>query len=87
MYEVRWRVLRERVEQIITAEWAHDEDCARLAMFYLALLDRHKVNPKGRCRWCRPRGRWWKWRARRCAVLSLASYYLMQPRGVVELHN
>ncbi len=55
MYEVRWRVLRERVEETLArAEQLHsDEEFARLAALGLALLDRHKVDGKGRCRYCR----------------------------------
>lgn len=85
VYEVRWRLLFERLEEMLArAEQAHgDEDCIRLAALGLALLERHKVDGKGRCRWCRSRRGWWERRARRCVVLPLVNWYLIQPREMV----
>ncbi|MGH3834630.1 MAG: hypothetical protein ACRDSF_02840 [Pseudonocardiaceae bacterium] len=52
VYEVRHRVLRQRLQQIVaTAKKAPDEEYVRLALLCLALLDRHTVNAKGRCRY------------------------------------
>ncbi|MGH3874290.1 MAG: hypothetical protein ACRDSR_22790 [Pseudonocardiaceae bacterium] len=81
MYEVRHRVLRERLQQIVTtATRTPDEDYARLALLCLALLDRHTVNGKGRCRYCRTPREWWWRRSCRCTVLPIMSHYLKQPR-------
>jgi hypothetical protein len=81
VYEVRHRVLRERLEQTVaTAERAPDEECVRLALLCLALLERHQVTDKGRCRYCRP-SREWRWsRWCLCTVVSVMSFYLEQPR-------
>ncbi len=86
VYEVRWRVLRERVEAIlIRAEHAHgDEEFVRLAALGLALLDRHKVDDKGRCRCCRSY-RGWRQRSRQCTVFPMLSFYLCQPRRLFNI--
>lgn len=81
MYEVRHRVLRERLEQtVVTADRGPDGECVRLALLCLSLLERHQVTGKGRCRYCRPQ-RDWRWRqGRPCTVISALSFYLEQPR-------
>lgn len=81
MYEVRYRILRERLTQTVTtAEPKPDDECWRLALLCLALLNRHEVDNEGRCRYCRrPRG-WWRIRSRQCTVLPIVSLYLEQPR-------
>lgn len=81
MYEVRHRILRERLEQTVaTAERAPDDECVRLALLCLALLERHQVTNKDRCRYCRP-PRDWRWRrGYPCTVVSTVSFYLEQPR-------
>lgn len=62
MYEVRHRVLRERLEQtVVTADRGPDGECVRLALLCLSLLERHQLTGKGRCRYCRPQ-RDWRWR-------------------------
>lgn len=81
VYEVRHRVLRERLNQMVaTAKWAPGEECVRLALLCLALLDRHTVDGKGRCRYCRTPREWWWRRSCRCTVLPIVSLYLEQPR-------
>ncbi len=66
------------------AEHAHgDEECVRLAALGLALLDKHKVDGKGRRKWCRSGRGWWRRRGRRCTVLHVVSYYLEQPTNVI----
>lgn len=79
--EVRHRILRERLKRVVaTAEQERGDEWWRLALLCLALLDRHRVDNKGRCRCCRtPRG-WWRRRSQRCMVLSTVSFYLEQPR-------
>ncbi len=87
VYEVHWRVLRERLEQMaVAAERTNNEDTMRLALCCLALLERHTVDDKGRCRWCRVR-RGWSWlrfrqRLRRCTVVPLIGFYLEESRVV-----
>lgn len=81
VYEMRHRVLREKLEQIVaTAERASHVECVRLALLCLALLDRHKVDGKGRCRYCRTPCEWWRRRSCRCTVVPVVSMYLKQPR-------
>lgn len=81
MYEVRHRVLRERLNQMVaTAERASHDECVRLAMLCLALLDRHTVDGKGQCRSCRTPREWWRRRSCQCTVLPIMSFYLEQPR-------
>ncbi|MGH3835778.1 MAG: hypothetical protein ACRDSF_08735 [Pseudonocardiaceae bacterium] len=81
VYEVRHRVLRERLNQIVaTAKRAPHDECVRLALLCLALLERHTVNDKGRCRYCRAPREWWRRRSRQCTVLPIVSLYLEQPR-------
>lgn len=81
MYEVRHRVLRERLEQTVAAaRWEPDDECVRLALLCLALLARHTVDSNGRCRYCQTPREWWRRRACRCTVLPIASLYLEQPR-------
>ncbi|MGH3930965.1 MAG: hypothetical protein ACRDTF_13425 [Pseudonocardiaceae bacterium] len=81
VHEVRARILRERLKQAIAkAERELHDECWRLAALCLGLLDRHKVDHKGRCRYCRrPRG-WWRRRSPQCTVLPIVSLYLEQPR-------
>jgi hypothetical protein len=95
VYEVRHRVLRERLKQTVaTAKGEPDEVCARLALLCLALLERHTVNGKGRCRYCRAPHQW-RWRKScRCTVVPMVSMYLKQPleflngwRGEGEVHE
>lgn len=85
VYEVRWRLLLERLKEMqVRAEQLHgDEDCIRLVALGLALLDRHKVDGKGRCRWCRSGRGWWGRRGHRCVVLPLVSWHLLQPREAI----
>jgi hypothetical protein len=48
VYEVRQRVLRERLADILArAKECQDEECGRLAAFGLALLERHEVDGRG----------------------------------------
>jgi hypothetical protein len=85
VYQVRQRVLRERLADIVArAEERHDEECARLAGLGLALLERHEVDGRGRCRQC-PRRRWR--RRNRCAVLALVSFYLEQSQEFLTSHR
>ncbi len=77
VHEVRWRVLRARLDGILMQAPDGDE-LARLAALGIALLERHRVDHKGRCRSCRPTRGWWR-RSRRCVVLPLMSWYLEQP--------
>ncbi len=80
MYQVRHRVLRQRLEQMVAAaEQLHDEDKVRLALCCLALLARHRVDKKGRCQHCRARRGWQRPKARRCSVLRVVGFYLEQP--------
>jgi hypothetical protein len=80
VYEVQHRVLRERLKQtVVTAKRERDEECVRLALLCLALLERHTVNGKGQCRYCRaPHGWWWR-RSCRCTVVPVVIMYLKQP--------
>jgi hypothetical protein len=81
VYKVRHRMLRERLEQMVaTAERASDDECVRLALLCLSLLERHQVTDKGRCRYCRPQRDWWWRRGCLCTVVSALSFYLEQPR-------
>jgi len=75
VHEVRYRLLRERLKQIVGAQWAHEEECGRLALLCLALLERHEVDAKGRCHYCCSHEGWWR-RARQCRVVPLVGYYL-----------
>lgn len=86
VYQLRQRALRERLEQTLAAaDNASDDACARLALLLcLALLDRHTVDSKGRCRYCRTRREWWQRRSRRCTVLPMAALYLEQPRELLN---
>jgi hypothetical protein len=72
---------RERLEQTVaTAERAPDDECVRLALLCMAVLERHEVTDKGRCRYCRP-PRNWRWRRGHvCTVVSALSFYLDKPR-------
>lgn len=82
MYQVRHRVLRERVDGVLArAEERQDEECFRLTLLVLTLLDRHAVDGKGRCRACRTRA--WRRRKGRCAVLALVGFYLEQPEPLI----
>ncbi len=87
MYEVRWRVLRERVGGTLARiEQAHsDEECFRLAALALALLDRHKVDDKGRCRvWGCSRWRCMPWGKRRtCQVFVMVHFWVEQPLQIL----
>lgn len=81
VYEVRHRVLRERLKQTVAAATrAPDEEYARLALLCLALLERHTVNGKGQCRYCRAPHEWWWRRSCRCMVVPVMGMYLEQPR-------
>ncbi len=71
----------------MAAEQAHDEDCARLALCCLALLERHKADDKGRCQHCRTQRDWWRLRSRRCSAVPMESLYVEQPRTVVAAHR
>jgi hypothetical protein len=62
------------------AEQSSHGECARLALLCLALLERHKLNDKGRCQHCRTRRKWWYWRWQSCTVIPVVSLYLEQPR-------
>ncbi|MGH3934455.1 MAG: hypothetical protein ACRDS1_05675 [Pseudonocardiaceae bacterium] len=85
MYEVRHRVLRERLNQMVAAaKRTPGEECVRLALLCLALLDRHTVDGKGRCQYCRTPREWR--RSCRCTVLPLVSLYLEQPREFLNGH-
>lgn len=81
MYQVRWRVLRDRLTHVLArAEREGDDDLRRLATHALALLERHAVDANGRCRYCRPLfGGWWHRKRRRCLVVPMLSVYLEQP--------
>ena len=84
MYEVRWRVLRERVVAVLRQAKSGDtvlfeDEIVRLAGGALALLDWHRVDGKGRCRRCRHSGRWGCLsRKQRCLVYAIFSFYLEQ---------
>lgn len=85
MYEVRVRLLRERLEQMVTrAERDLDDPCWRLALLCLALLERHELDDRGRCRYCRRPGRWCRRASQRCTVLPVVSLYLDQPREFLD---
>lgn len=79
VHEVRYRLLRERLKQMVGAQWEHDEECGRLALLCLALLERHEVDAKGRCGYCRSYLGWWR-RTQKCTVVPLMGYYLA-PKG------
>lgn len=85
MHQVRWRVLRERLAR--TLEHAENfeghDDLVRLAALGLALLCRHAVDAKGRCRYCRAWRGWWRRRSRRCMVLPMVAFYMEQPQLLV----
>jgi hypothetical protein len=85
VYQVRQRVLRERLEDISAAvERGHDEDGVRLALCCLALLERHRVDGKGRCRHCcRSRRIFWR-RGGRCTVIPLLGFYLVQSKKLLR---
>jgi hypothetical protein len=84
VYEVRQRMLRERVEGLLEqAEEYQDDECSRLALLVLTLLDRHTLDGKGRCRHCRRFPSWWRG-SRRCTVLPLLAFYLEQPREFLD---
>lgn len=81
VYELQHRILRERLKQTVaTAKRVPNEECARLALLCLALLERHTVNGKGRCRYCRAPHEWWWRRLCRCTVVPVVSMYLEQPQ-------
>ncbi|MGH3801400.1 MAG: hypothetical protein ACRDTD_14935 [Pseudonocardiaceae bacterium] len=81
VYEVRHRVLRERLNQMVaTAKRAPHDKCLRLALLRLALLERHTVNDKGRCRYCRTPREWWQRPSCQCTVLPIVSLHLEQPQ-------
>ena len=81
VYQVRQRILRERLEQTVAmAELAPHEECARLALLCLRLMTRHKVDDKGRCQYCRTPREWWRPRSSQCTVLPIVVLYLEQPR-------
>jgi hypothetical protein len=85
VYQLRQRVLRERLKQTLAAaNSASDDTCMRLILLCLALLDRHTVDGKGQCRYCRTRREWWRTRSRRCTVLPMAIFYLEQPRELLN---
>jgi len=84
VYELRHRVLRERLEEVaMAAGQAHDEEYVRLALCCLALLERHKVDDKGRCRRCPHVAGWWRLGSRRCSVVPVVGFYLEQPSRMV----
>jgi hypothetical protein len=81
VYEVRHRVLQEKLNQMVaTATRTRHDEYVRLALLCLALLDRHTVDGKGRCRYCRTPREWWRRRSCRCTVLPIVSLHLEQPR-------
>ncbi len=83
MYELRWRILRERLEEMAAAsEQAGNENGVRLALCCFVLLERHRVDEKGRCRCCSSRRKWWR-RTRRCTVVPVIGFYLEQPTRMV----
>jgi hypothetical protein len=74
-------MLREKLNQMFaTAKRGPHDECMRLALLCLALLDRHTVDGKGRCRHCRTPREWWRRRLCRCTVLPIVSLHLEQPR-------
>lgn len=79
VHETRSRLLPERLEEaLVRAQRPQaDEEFDRLARLALALLDRHPVDRRGRCKCCR--GQW----RRRCTVLPLIGWYLEQPNRIV----
>ena len=89
VYEVRWRVLRDRLVEVVRqAECGNvapsKDETLRLAGGALSLLDRHRVDGKGRCRRCRHSGRWACFgRKQRCLVNGVLSFYLKQRMEVV----
>lgn len=86
VYELRSRMLRERLaEMVAAAERAHDENGIRLASCCVALLERHRVDDNGRClHCCRLRVRWWQRPSRRCSVVPVMAYHLEQPTAFIS---
>lgn len=85
VYELQCRVVRERLEQMAaTAEQTDDDAGLRLALCCLLLLDRHRVDDKGRCRWCRSRGRWWHRPRSKCSVVPVLWFSVQQPHDVLR---
>lgn len=83
---MRWRVLRERVDGMLArAEQRQDDECVRLAALGLALLERHVVDARGRCRHCRATQKWVLLGSRRCRVLPVIGFYLEQPAELLAL--
>lgn len=82
--QVRWRVLRERADEMLARAENVDDDFARFAALAIALLDRHAVDAKGRCRYCRTYRRRWRRRPRRCLTLPVISWYLEQPMEMIQ---
>ncbi len=82
-HDERWRLLWERLKKMLEhAEQTRDDDeLVKLAMMGLALLDRHRVDRRGRCRYCRS-GRRLR-RKRQCTVVPVVSLYLEQPRQLL----
>ncbi|MBT2230423.1 hypothetical protein [Nonomuraea sp. NEAU-A123] len=87
VHEVHDRRLKELLGQVIAAEVPAivvDQATAerwllRLAGALLGINARHRVDPRGRCRLCRPGflRRWWPQGARRaCTVQPTLAHYL-----------
>ncbi|MGH3915830.1 MAG: hypothetical protein ACRDTC_20830 [Pseudonocardiaceae bacterium] len=94
--EMRWRLLRERLEKIYQQKSAtllagtlpdqNVEIFLRLAGATLALLEWHTIDGKGRCRVHRCTGwRWPPWRRRRiCPVFATVRFWMEQPLRIVQ---
>lgn len=84
VYEVRWRVLRDRADEILARAEHVDDDFARLAALAVALLERHAVDARGQCQYCRTYRARWRRRSRRCLTLPVISWYLEEPIELID---
>ncbi|MGH3906461.1 MAG: hypothetical protein ACRDTE_20115 [Pseudonocardiaceae bacterium] len=100
LHEVRWRLLWERLVKVYGEGQQHEAETlphglapddnaellARLAGTTLALLERHAMDGKGRCRvrGCSQTRWWWLRKRQTCQRFVTVQFWLGQPLEIVQ---